>query len=108
MNQNDAQNGQDQIEEEEMEAENEELSMEALLAQSDFSLNMPKQGQVRQGVIASVSEDEILVSIGTKSEGVIPGRELSQLSDEAGGSQSNVPRFCCTGCPVTRHESYLT
>ncbi len=83
MNQNDAQNGQNLVEEEDMEAENEELSMEELLAQSDFSLNLPKQGQVRQGMIASVADDEILVSIGTKSEGVIPGRELSQLSDEA-------------------------
>ena len=83
MNQNDAQNGQNLTEEDQLEAENEELSMEELLAQSDFSLNMPKQGQVRQGMIASVSDDEILVSIGTKSEGVIPGRELSQLSDEA-------------------------
>ena len=57
MNQNDAQNGQNLTEEDQLEAENEELSMEELLAQSDFSLNMPKQGQVRQGMIASVSDD---------------------------------------------------
>lgn len=86
MNQIDAQNGQSQTTQNQLEAENEdfseELSMEALLAQSDFSLNLPKQGEIRKGMIASVSDDEILVSIGTKSEGIIPSRELNQLSDE--------------------------
>ncbi|MDH5607291.1 MAG: S1 RNA-binding domain-containing protein, partial [Anaerolineae bacterium] len=60
----------------------EEISMAALLEQSDISLDMPRQGDVREGVIASVSQDEVLVSIGAKSEGVIPGRELSQLTEE--------------------------
>jgi small subunit ribosomal protein S1 len=60
----------------------EELTMEDLLNQGELSLNLPKAGDVRMGMIASVNNDEILVSIGAKSEGIIPSRELSQLSDE--------------------------
>jgi small subunit ribosomal protein S1 len=58
------------------------LSMEDLLEQGDLNLDLPKQGEVRTGTIASISESEILVSIGAKSEGLIPARELEQLSEE--------------------------
>ena len=79
MEQKDAPNGQNAEVELNKEAETQELSMESLLAEGDFSLNMPRSGEVRTGVIASVTGDEILVSIGAKSEGVIPSREISQL-----------------------------
>lgn len=82
MDQNDAQNGQDTAAPNNKEAETEELSMEALLETGELSLDLPRPGEVRQGVIASVSDEEVLVSIGGKSEGVIPARELSQLSEE--------------------------
>ncbi len=62
--------------------ENETMSMEALLAQEEFSLNVPRKGEVRTGMVASVNGDEILVSIGAKSEGIIPSNEISQLSAE--------------------------
>ena len=62
--------------------ENEAMSMEELLAQEEISLNVPRKGDVRTGVIASVNGDEILVSIGAKSEGVIPSNEIAQLSPE--------------------------
>ncbi len=57
-------------------------SMEALLAQEELSIDLPRQGDTRTGVVVGVSEDEVLVSIGAKSEGVIPGKELSQLEPE--------------------------
>jgi small subunit ribosomal protein S1 len=57
-------------------------SMETLLEEEGLGLDFPKQGEVRTGAIASVGENEVLVSIGTKSEGVIPARELDQLEDE--------------------------
>jgi small subunit ribosomal protein S1 len=57
-------------------------SMEALLAQEDLGLNFPKAGETRKGSVVSITNDEILVSIGAKSEGIIPGRELSQLPPE--------------------------
>jgi small subunit ribosomal protein S1 len=58
------------------------LTMEELLNQSDMTLDMPRPGDVRTGMIASITKDEIMVSIGAKSEGVIPARELEQMSPE--------------------------
>lgn len=55
--------------------------MESLLQES-LSLEFPTQGEIRKGVIATLRENEILVSIGTKSEGVISGRELEQIPDD--------------------------
>lgn len=81
MSQEDALNGQPQSQEE-ADDNNEEMSMEALLEQGELNLDLPRPGDIRQGYIASVANDEILVSIGAKSEGVIPNRELSQLSAE--------------------------
>jgi small subunit ribosomal protein S1 len=57
-------------------------SMEELLSDEDLNLEFPKPGETKTGFIVRKNEDEILVSIGAKSEGVIPSRELSQLSDE--------------------------
>lgn len=56
-------------------------SMEDLLQES-LSLEFPTAGEIRKGFIATLRENEILVSIGTKSEGVISGRELEQIPDD--------------------------
>lgn len=60
----------------------EATSMESLLQEQGHSLDLPSQGEIRSGVIATIRENEILVSIGTKSEGVISGRELEQIPVE--------------------------
>ncbi len=59
----------------------EKMSMQSLLDEG-LSLDLPNQGEIRTGTIATIRENEILVSIGTKSEGVISGRELEQIPDE--------------------------
>jgi small subunit ribosomal protein S1 len=90
MDQNNALNGQEAIPEENQIVENhpEErpapnaASMESLLEQEGLTLDFPKQGEIRTGVIASISDNEILVSVGTKSEGVIPGKEKEQIPEE--------------------------
>jgi ribosomal protein S1/(E)-4-hydroxy-3-methyl-but-2-enyl pyrophosphate reductase len=41
-----------------------------------------KQGDVISGIVVQVQEDEVLIDIGGKSEGVIPRRELSQKDAE--------------------------
>lgn len=56
--------------------------MESLLEEQGLSLEFPTQGEIRQGFIATIRDNEILVSIGTKSEGVISGRELEQIPTE--------------------------
>ncbi len=96
MNQNFALDGQEatteneQPEEEvtelnvqEEQAEDLASTMEDLLEDDGLDLDMPRQGDIRKGTVARVSESEILVSIGTKSEGVIPAREVDQIDPEA-------------------------
>jgi small subunit ribosomal protein S1 len=59
--------------------QSENQSMETLLEEQGLALDFPKQGEIRTGFIATIGENEILVSVGTKSEGVIAGRELEQI-----------------------------
>ena len=54
-------------------------SMESLLEEQGLNLDLPTPGEIRQGVIATIRENEVLVSIGTKSEGIISGRELESV-----------------------------
>ncbi|MCK5053173.1 MAG: S1 RNA-binding domain-containing protein, partial [Anaerolineales bacterium] len=60
----------------------EEHPMEALLQAEAYELKTPRSGEIKTGTIARITDSDILVDIGTKSEGVIPSRELEQLSDE--------------------------
>lgn len=57
-------------------------SMEALLKNDAFSVELPQAGEIREGTIASISQGQILVSIGAKSEGIISGRELEVIENE--------------------------
>jgi len=53
--------------------------MESLLEQEGSALVEPKAGEIRTGIVASLGGNEILVSIGTKSEGIISGREKEMI-----------------------------
>jgi small subunit ribosomal protein S1 len=57
-------------------------SMEVLLENDAFSVELPKSGEIREGTIASISQGQVLVSIGAKSEGILSGRELEVIDDE--------------------------
>ncbi len=59
-----------------------EHPMHALLNAESYELETPQRGEIRIGTIARVSENDILVDVGAKSEGVITSRELDRLSDE--------------------------
>lgn len=56
-----------------------ENNFASLLEQEDSSIDFPKSGEIRTGMIASISPGQILVSVGTKSEGIISGRELEAI-----------------------------
>lgn len=56
--------------------------MESLLESESLSVELPQTGEIRTGTIASIGSNQILVSIGAKSEGVVSGRELEQLTEE--------------------------
>ncbi len=59
---------------------NNSQTMESLLNEQELNVDLPQPGEIRTGMIASISHSQILVSIGAKSEGVISGREIEQLS----------------------------
>jgi small subunit ribosomal protein S1 len=61
---------------------NNNQTMESLLNEQDLNVDLPQPGEIRTGMIASISPNQILVSIGAKSEGVVSGRELDQLTAE--------------------------
>jgi small subunit ribosomal protein S1 len=56
--------------------------MDAYLEGESFGMDMPRRGEVRTGTIARIAENDVLVDIGAKSEGVIPAREVERLSGE--------------------------
>lgn len=57
-------------------------TMESLLASESMSVELPQIGEIRKGTIASIGSNQILISVGAKSEGVVAGRELEQLTAE--------------------------
>jgi small subunit ribosomal protein S1 len=56
--------------------------MESLLESESMSVELPQVGEIRKGMIASIGANQILISVGAKSEGVVAGRELEQLTAE--------------------------
>ncbi len=54
--------------------------MQALL-DADTSMTMPMRGEMREGVIARITNNEILVDVGAKSEGMISGREFDSIDE---------------------------
>ncbi len=79
MNQNDDQLEQGMMPENE---NSEHTNMASLLEQEGLGIDFPHQGEIRKGVVASISPGQILVSVGTKSEGIITGREFDMIPQE--------------------------
>jgi len=60
-----------------------ENNMASLLEKEGLGIEFPAQGEIRKGVVASITPGQILVSVGTKSEGIIHGKEFELIpSDE--------------------------
>jgi len=74
--------GSDANSQEEQHNSNNNQTMESLLNEQEMNVDLPQPGEIRTGMIASLSPNQILVSIGAKSEGVVSGRELEQLTQE--------------------------
>ena len=79
MDQNNAQLVPENKHEEENNLEN---NMAALLEQGGGDIDFPQPGETRTGIIASLKPGQIMVSVGTKSEGVISGREYDSIPSE--------------------------
>jgi len=78
MDQNDVK----KIEGEEESQEQPGNKMEALLEAEGLTIDFPKRGEIRKGAIASISDGQILVSVGAKSEGIIAGKEFESIDEE--------------------------
>ncbi|MGH2613749.1 MAG: 30S ribosomal protein S1, partial [Thermomicrobiales bacterium] len=56
--------------------------MEQFLNDPSHDYKSLKYGDVMDGVIMHLDREEILVDIGSKSEGIVPSREYSSLTSE--------------------------
>lgn len=57
-----------------------ELDWTKLLDEYDYA--RPQRGELRDGLIMQIEENGVLVSIGTKREGIIPSQDLRQMGEE--------------------------
>jgi len=57
-------------------------NMATLLEQEGVGIDFPKRDEIRKGTIASITPQQILVSVGSKSEGIISGREFEAIPPE--------------------------
>jgi small subunit ribosomal protein S1 len=62
-----------------MDQDMEEIDWTLLLDEYDYA--RPQRGEVREGVVMKIEDDSILVSIGTKREGIIPHQDLRQMGE---------------------------
>ncbi|MEA3335555.1 MAG: S1 RNA-binding domain-containing protein, partial [Chloroflexota bacterium] len=60
--------------------ESTEISMEEFVA--DFEFKPLRSGEIRDGVVVSITPSEILVDVGAKSEGFIHNREMERMGKE--------------------------
>lgn len=52
------------------------------LLEQGYSYSLPKRGDVVEGTIVSVSTNEVLIDIGSKSEGIVTSRDLDHLDPD--------------------------
>jgi small subunit ribosomal protein S1 len=52
------------------------------LLPGEYNYQWPQRGEIRTGVVVSVSPDEIVVDVGVKREGLVSSRDLDRLSAE--------------------------
>jgi len=51
------------------------------LLESEYDYARPRRGQIRHAVVLSVSENDVIVDLGTKRDGIVPRRDLELLAD---------------------------
>ena len=51
------------------------------LIESDYDYARPRRGQIRHAVVLSISENDVIVDLGTKRDGIVPRRDLELLDE---------------------------
>jgi small subunit ribosomal protein S1 len=54
----------------------------AALVESDYDYKRPRRGEVHEAVILSIGENDMVVDLGAKRDGVVPPKDLDLLDDE--------------------------
>jgi small subunit ribosomal protein S1 len=53
----------------------------AALIESDYDYTRPRHGKVREATILSIGENDVIVDLGTKQDGIVPPLDLELLDD---------------------------
>jgi len=65
-----------------MRAEDDNAQAMAELLENAYTFRMPNRGDILEGTVVKIDPDQILVDIGFKTEGVVPGAELERIKPE--------------------------
>lgn len=57
--------------------------LEEFLEGEEYAYHRPQRGDIRKGVILSISPEEIVVNVGLKREGIVPSSDMEKLGEEA-------------------------
>ena len=55
-------------------------SLQELLDQHDY--NLPQVGDIRKGIIVAINQQDVIVDLGLKRDGIVPPIDLSKLEPE--------------------------
>jgi len=55
-------------------------SMQELLDQHDY--NLPQVGDIRKGIIVAINQQDVIIDLGLKRDGIVPPADLSKLEPE--------------------------
>ena len=82
--------------------------MASLLEKEGLGLELPQAGEIKTGMIASITPGQIMVSIGAKSEGIINGQEFELIPPDVFASMEvgqEIPVFVIT--PEDSHGNLI-
>ena len=63
--------------------EDEDLSEMGGIPVEDWDYQRPRRGEVRTGIILSIGEQEIIIDVGAKRDGIVPYADMQRMGDEA-------------------------
>lgn len=57
-------------------------SLLAELIEGDYDYARPRRGEIREAVILSIGDNDMVVDLGTKRDGIIPAKDLNMVDEE--------------------------
>jgi ribosomal protein S1 len=53
----------------------------SMLLENEYDYNRPRRGQVSSATVLSIDENEVIVDLGCKRDGIVPRTDLELLED---------------------------